>query len=89
MVPPKTDRQEALDHRIELVSYFNRIEMAGKKRLRDGEVGTKLLQVVKVAHHVQNAELIGIGVIGIIPSGRSAIAALVGRDDVVTRSRKR
>ena len=42
-----------------------------------------------VAHHVEDAELIGIGVVGIVPAGGAPVAALIGRDHVIPGRRKR
>ena len=42
-----------------------------------------------VAHHVEDAERIAVGVVGAVPAGGAAIAALVGRDHVIAGGRER
>ncbi len=43
----------------------------------------------RVADHVEDAERIAVGVVGAIPAGGAPIAALIGRDHVIARGRKR
>ena len=54
-----------------------------------GAVAERIDEPDGVAHHVENAEGIGIGVIGVVPAGGAPVAALVGGDDVITRRRQR
>ena len=42
-----------------------------------------------IAHHVEDAEGIGIGVVGIVPARGAAVAALIGGDHVIARRRQR
>ena len=42
-----------------------------------------------VAHHVEDAERIAVGVVGAVPAGGAAVAALVGRDHVIAGGRER
>ena len=42
-----------------------------------------------VSRHVENAKRIGIGVVGIVPAGGAAVAALIGGDHVIAGGRQR
>ena len=56
---------------------------------RDLAVAQRIDEPDRIAHHVQYTELIWIAVIGIVPTGRAPVTALVRRDDVIARLRER
>ena len=56
---------------------------------RDGAMAERVHERDRVAHHVENPERIGIGVVRAVPAGRASVAALVGGDHVVARRRER
>ena len=42
-----------------------------------------------IANHIEDAKGIGIGIIGVVPAGGAAIAALIRGDHIISRRRKR
>ena len=52
---------------------------------RHRAVAERVYERHRISHHVEDAERIGIGVIGIVPAGGAAVAALVGSDHVIPR----
>src|ERR1700760_1224930 len=56
---PHTNSQEAINHRIDLVGYLDRAEMAGQQRLRDDELRTEFLEALQVACPVHQGHVRG------------------------------
>ena len=56
---------------------------------RDRAVTERIDESDRIAHHVQHAEGIRIGVVGVIPTRRPAVAALIRRNDVIAGIRQR
>ena len=63
------------DRRTRIVSHHH----------RDRAVAERVDEPDGISHHVEHAKRIGIGVVGIVPAGRAAVAALIGRDHVIPR----